>query len=144
MPARRDRVADLVLDLRRRHPGQRLLVGIDALCPTGERWPGDGHRDLARVQRRERLAESPVLHAWGLAFILLDHLGERFDARLAVDGRLHGLRVEESAAIAAETLEEEVVRIAGIDQTRAVQLRSVLVGEKLADLAEFLPIVRRR
>ena len=84
-----------------------------------------------------------VSHAGRLALQLRHHVGQRLHRLGAVHRRLHRLSVEEFAAVGAETLGEEEVHVAGVDQPGAVGLRAVLVGDELADLAEGLPGLRR-
>ena len=66
------------------------------------------------------------------------------DAHRRVDRRLHGVAVEEAAALVAEAFLEHEHRVGRLAEERgAVHLGRVFVGQELADLRELLPGLRR-
>ncbi len=51
-------------------------------------------------------------------------------------------RIEELAAVVAESFAEEEERIAGVDDARAIQGRLILVRQEAGDVAELLVVLR--
>src|SRR6516225_2858794 len=94
-----------------RDPVQCLLVGPITLRPAPIRWPGDRHCRLALQESREILYEAELLHTGRHEFVLVAHLCEDLDADRGVDRGLHGISVEELAALIAEAFLEHVHRV---------------------------------
>nr|WP_276486160.1 hypothetical protein [Bradyrhizobium zhanjiangense] len=77
--------------------------------------------------------------------VFRQHLLEYLEADLAIHRGLHGVGIEELAALHAEALLEYVLRIGrGAEESGAVDLRRHLVGDELADLVELFPVLWRR
>src|SRR5687767_9800039 len=105
MSHRHDRVADLTLDLRFRHPVE--LFGGRSLRPAAVWRPGATHHgELPRHPGGENLDEAPGLDTRWHGLVRLDHPRQGIDARLAVEGGIEGLVVEEAPAPVAELLRE--------------------------------------
>ena len=145
MAARRQGIADLAGDGRLRHPVQRLLVLAVSGSPASIRRPGDRHCRLAGEKGGEIFDEAPLLDARRHELVLVAHVGEDLHTDIAVDRRLHGVGIEELAALVAEALLEHELGVGRLaEEGGAIHAGLIFVGEELADLVEFLPGLGRR
>src|SRR6516165_2116441 len=119
MSSRRQCIADLAGYGCFRDPIQRLLVRTITLRPAPIWWPRDRHGRLALQEGREILHETKLLHAGRHEFVLVAHAGEHLDADIGVDRGLHGISVEELAALIAEAFLEHVHRVRGLSEEGA-------------------------